>query len=210
MRQELHDERRASILTAARAVFFAKGFARTRIVEVSRSARVANSTLYSYFETKLELFEAVVAGALAPYRGLFDEIAHLRADPTEALGAWTRAYFRFQSDPQVRGLYRLITAEQQANPELGEHIYTQCRDLIGAVLRGLLQNYTDEGRLRIPSPAMASRLLEGMVEHAALTIAMFQGDDAPPMHPAEEYCAEVVRVFLAGYSATPDISASSG
>jgi hypothetical protein len=38
-----------------------------------------------------------------------------------------------------------------------------------------------------------------MIEHVTLTIAMLQGDASPPMHEAEPYCAEAVRLFMEGY-----------
>lgn len=199
MREELRDERREHILRAARTVFLAKGYARTKIVDISRAARVANSTLYIYFETKLEMFKAVVAVALEPWRGFFDNIERMEASPEEILTAWTRAYFRYHCNPDSRGLYRLIIAEQRAHPEIGEHIYIQCRDLIGAVLRRKLQAFAEAGLLDIPSPAIASRLLEGMIEHVTLTIPLFQDDTAAPSHGEEEYCAEAVRMFLSVY-----------
>lgn len=200
MRPELHDLRRDKILSAAHAAFVAKGFARTRMEEVARGARVANATVYAYFDTKERLFEAVVAEALASYDGLFDAVERTAGeDVSRALTAFGRVYFRFMSDPTVRGVYRTVSAESAHKPELGVMLYQSAHRLLGGVLQRMLRRYVEEGRLAIAEIPVAARMFEGMIEHVTLTISMLQGDQAPPLHPAETYVPEVVRAFLAAH-----------
>ena len=51
---------RRKILDAALAEFGARGFAETGIVEITRRAKVALGTFYTYFDSKEEVFRAVV------------------------------------------------------------------------------------------------------------------------------------------------------
>ncbi|NBB15114.1 TetR family transcriptional regulator [Caulobacter sp. SLTY] len=200
MRPELHDQRREKILRAAHLAFLRMGFTRTRIEDVARAARVANATVYTYFETKERLFEAVVAQALAAYEGLFDAVERTAGDDVgRTLTAYGRVYFRFMADPTVRGVYRTVSAETAHKPQLGMMLYHSAHRLLGGVLQRLLRRYADEDRLAIADIAVAARMFEGMIEHVTLTISMLQGDEAPPLHPSETYVPEVVRIFMAAH-----------
>ncbi|MDO9338383.1 MAG: TetR/AcrR family transcriptional regulator [Caulobacter sp.] len=200
MRPELHDLRRDKVLRAAHAAFVAKGFTRTKMEEVARGARVANATVYAYFDTKEQLFEAVVADALASYNGLFDAVERTAGvDVDKALLAYGRVYFRFMADPTVRGIYRTVSAETAHKPELGLMLYQSAHKLLGGVLQRMLTRFSDRGLLAIAAVPVAARMFEGMIEHVTLTISMLQGDQAPPLHDPETYVPEVVRVFLAAH-----------
>lgn len=197
MRPELHDQRRDKILQAAHAAFVAKGFTRAKMEEVARGARVANATVYAYFDTKERLFEAVVAEALANYNGLFDAVERTAGeDVSKALNAYGRVYFRFMADPTVRGIYRTVSAETVHKPELGMMLYKSAHRLLGGVLQRMLARFVDQGLLSIAEIPVAARMFEGMIEHVTLTISMLQGDQAPPLHPPQTYVPEVVRTFL--------------
>lgn len=51
---------RDSLLVGARAVFEAKGYPATRMSDIADAAGVAHGTVYTYFEDKAAVFEAVV------------------------------------------------------------------------------------------------------------------------------------------------------
>lgn len=200
MRPELHDQRRDKILRSAHAAFVGKGFTRTRMEEVARGARVANATVYAYFDTKEVLFEAVVAQALASYDGLFDAVERTANDDVaRSLNAYGRVYFRFMADPTVRGVYRTVSAETAHKPELGMMLYQSAHRLLGGVLQRMLRRYAAQGLMTVADVAVAARMFEGMIEHVTLTISMLQGDLAPPLHPSETYVPECVRAFLAAH-----------
>src|ERR1700754_5327459 len=59
-------DRPAEIVAAALAVFAERGFAAARLEEIARRAGVSKGALYLYFETKEEIFRAVVDQAIAP------------------------------------------------------------------------------------------------------------------------------------------------
>ena len=59
-------DRPAEIVAAALAVFAEKGFAAARLEEIAARAGVSKGALYLYFETKQDLFHAVVEQAIAP------------------------------------------------------------------------------------------------------------------------------------------------
>ncbi|MFZ5512424.1 MAG: TetR/AcrR family transcriptional regulator, partial [Pseudomonadota bacterium] len=67
LRWERRKETRPSELTAAALeLFVEKGFAATRLDEIAARAGVSKGTLYLYFDSKEELFKAVIRDSLLP------------------------------------------------------------------------------------------------------------------------------------------------
>jgi AcrR family transcriptional regulator len=60
------EARPGEIVQAALEVFAEKGFAAARLDDIARQAGVSKGALYLYFETKEELFRAVVRQSIAP------------------------------------------------------------------------------------------------------------------------------------------------
>jgi AcrR family transcriptional regulator len=58
--------RPGEIVEAAMAVFAERGFAAAKLDDIARRAGVSKGALYLYFETKEDIFRAVVAQAIAP------------------------------------------------------------------------------------------------------------------------------------------------
>src|SRR3954451_8905632 len=59
-------DRPGEIVQAAMAVFAEKGFAAARLDEIAARAGVSKGALYLYFETKEDLFRAVVEQVISP------------------------------------------------------------------------------------------------------------------------------------------------
>jgi AcrR family transcriptional regulator len=81
-------DRPGEIVAAAQAVFAERGFAAARLDEIAARAGVSKGALYLYFETKEDLFRAVVHDAVSPrinamaamissYDGPFAELARM-------------------------------------------------------------------------------------------------------------------------------------
>ena len=79
------DARPAEIIRAAYEVFAEKGFAAARLDEVAKRAGVSKGALYLYFETKQDIFEAVVKDAVAPNIGAIETFALGFPGPFEQL-----------------------------------------------------------------------------------------------------------------------------
>ncbi|MFT3722265.1 MAG: TetR/AcrR family transcriptional regulator [Hyphomonadaceae bacterium] len=69
------DARPAEIVQAAYEVFSEKGFASARLDDIARRAGVSKGALYLYFETKQDIFEAVVKDGIAPNIGKIEAFA---------------------------------------------------------------------------------------------------------------------------------------
>lgn len=69
------EARPAEIVRAAYDVFSEKGFAAARLDDIAAQAGVSKGALYLYFETKQDIFEAVVRDAVAPNIGAIEQFA---------------------------------------------------------------------------------------------------------------------------------------
>lgn len=78
-------ERPGEIVAAALAVFAEKGFAAARLDEIAARAGVSKGALYLYFETKEDLFRAVVGQAIAPNIAAVRAMAEAHPGPFEDL-----------------------------------------------------------------------------------------------------------------------------
>jgi len=59
--------KRDSIIDAAVQVFSSKGYHNTRMEEIAIAAGIGKGTIYEYFESKLQLFQAMMARSLQTY-----------------------------------------------------------------------------------------------------------------------------------------------
>ena len=104
--------RRSEILDAATKVFGNKGFDATRMEEIAKMAGLAKGTLYLYFRSKDDIYQAAVLQAIAEV----DEQTrkHVLSEPHFAgkYAAFIRVRIAFWQEQHV--LYRLILSMSRA------------------------------------------------------------------------------------------------
>ncbi|MSQ03918.1 MAG: TetR/AcrR family transcriptional regulator [Myxococcales bacterium] len=66
-------ERRAQILRAARAIFIERGYLSARVEDIASRAGLSKGAVYFYFESKREIFDALVEEELAVTRSFLAE-----------------------------------------------------------------------------------------------------------------------------------------
>jgi len=95
-REESREERKAQsrrrILESAREVFFRDGFMAANLDEVADKAGVAKGTLYRYFDSKADLYVAVLADNGKSFTDRMREVATSGTSASEALNALSRFY----------------------------------------------------------------------------------------------------------------------
>ena len=112
-------DRPAEILSAALEVFAERGFQAARLEEVARRAGVSKGALYLYFETKADLFRAVVTDAISPNIERVKAVA--AADlPLEQVVRMALPMLARQvvTDRRITGVVKLVIAESRNHPEL--------------------------------------------------------------------------------------------
>lgn len=191
-------DRPGEIIAAALDIFSERGFAAARLEDVARKAGLSKGALYLYFETKEDLFRAVVVEAVAA------NLTHLeqavRADlPFEqsARAGLTLLANRLASDRRISGVVKLVIAESRAMPELAriwhDTVIAPALDMIVALIgRG-----QERGEVRAGDPRGFAMGLVGPMLLAMIWRETFEPAGAQPV-PVEQLAAQHLDVVMKG------------
>jgi AcrR family transcriptional regulator len=109
---DLQQRRRREILDAAAKLFAEKGYAQADTQDLADRLKLSKGTIFRYFPSKRELFEAAIRQGLEHLRADVDQHADVVQDPLEQLLAAMTAYLRFfDRRPEVVELLILERAE---------------------------------------------------------------------------------------------------
>ena len=194
MTRTKHDLRseatRRQLVTAARALFGARGYADVGTEEIVRAAGVTRGALYHQFRDKADLFAAVAEQVEAEItERIAAGAAGAAADPLDALRAGARLFLDACAEPDVE---RIILLDAPA--VLGWEAW---RDLAARYGLGLvqlaLQSAMDAGAI-VPQPVVPlAHVLIGALDECALYIARAEDPAA-----AREQCAAIFDRILRG------------
>src|ERR1700743_2647952 len=113
-------EKTEKILEAASELFLEQGYGAVSMDQIARAAGVSKATVYAHFESKENLFAAIIQNGCTTYAvGIVPAIAELD-DMREALTRMARSIENFLLAPKTLGIYRVIIAEGPRFPELAE------------------------------------------------------------------------------------------
>jgi AcrR family transcriptional regulator len=115
--------KRRQILDGACKVFLEQGFDASSMGEIARAAGVSKGTLYVYFKSKEELFEAIVEGQCSQQA---EQIFAMDAQDGDVPAVLTRlgnAFVRFLCRPGGVSPLRTVIAIADRMPELGAQFY---------------------------------------------------------------------------------------
>lgn len=156
-REERRDERRDGILDVGRDCFLADGYAATSMSSIAARLGGSKGTLYNYFKSKEELFEAVMqrqCGALA--ETLFDVTDDGQA-PRERLEYFAGTFLKRLLTEESLGIHRVVVSESGRFPELGRMFYDMGPRVILTKIAGYLSDLMDQGVMRRADPLVAAQ-----------------------------------------------------
>lgn len=132
---------RPSELTAAALdLFVEKGFAATRLDEIAARAGVSKGTLYLYFDSKEELFKAVIREGMLPLLAEGEDlVARMPGPAGELFRAIVMRWWEMVGEGPIGGIPKLIFAEARNFPEIArfyaEEVIGRGKRLLAAVLQ---------------------------------------------------------------------------
>jgi AcrR family transcriptional regulator len=196
MAKTKHDLRseatRQRLVTAARELFGARGYAGVGTEEIVRAAGVSRGALYHQFRDKAGLFAAVAEQIEAEIAGrIAADDAVAAAGPAAALGIGARQFLDACAEPDVE---RIILLDAPA--VLGWEAW---RELTGRYGRGLveqaLRTAMHAGALARQPVVPLAHILIGALNESALYVARAQD---PPA--AREQCAAIFDRILRSFT----------
>jgi len=142
------EARPAEIVAAALQLFSDRGFAATRLDDVATVAGVSKGTVYLYFESKEQLFEAVVREAITPNIERAEALVGGFEGPTSDL---LRALFAFVGEvleTPITGVMKLIVSEAGNFPQLARMYADLVLRRAFALMRRILERGVARGEFR--------------------------------------------------------------
>ena len=191
--------KRCQIIEGARQVFMAQGFDAASMGEIARAAGVSKGTLYVYFKSKEELFEAIVGrqcNAQAEQIFSFDPEDH---DVEAVLTRLGVAFVQFLCRPGAAPPFRTVIAIAERMPELGRRFYESGPAFGIAQLKAYLDAQVAAGVLKVEDCEVAAAQFIDSCMATMFKPILFSFGTAPANERIEHVVKIAVRVFLAAY-----------
>ena len=204
-RERRKEARPGELLDAALDLFVEKGFAATRAEEVAARAGVSKGTLFLYFQSKEELFKAVVreniSGHIQELNAAFDTFEGSAKDMVvQCMQTWWQRVGATKS----AGIDKLITSEASNFPELASFYQAEVIEPGQILTRRILQKGIDNGEFR---PLDLDYAVFGIIAPMMFLIMTKNSpnafcSDQIFLNP-EKYIAMQIDMLLNGISTTP-------
>jgi AcrR family transcriptional regulator len=191
--------RRESLVAAAEHVFVEMGYGAASMDGIARCAGMSKKTIYQVFETKQELFAAVIDSRRNELAAMIEaEHSDAVLRPDDVLRQFLTQIACFVLAPRQAALYRLAVAESQRAPELANAFYREGSSKVCSPLTEWLAAQHERGILNVPDPIAAGKMLFYMAI-AELQMRVLIGECREPDEAAiEHHVDHAVRVFLDG------------
>lgn len=158
---------RELIVRSARKVFEEKGFLDTRIADIAAAAEMSHGTFYTYFQTKDEVFRAIIADVA---EGQFEATrvpVDFSADPAERIAYTIREYLRtYQKTAGLSGVIQQVAVLDEDFRRARLEVRRAFRDRIERGIRRMqAEGIADETLV----PKVAAEAITSMLSNFAYT-----------------------------------------
>ena len=156
------DARPGEIVAAALEVFAEKGFAAARLDDIAARAGVSKGALYLYFETKQDLFAAVVRDAVSPNIAMVEAAAMTMDLPFDQIAQLflARAADLMTNSP-VGLVAKMVIGESRNFPDLARIWHDEVVSRVLGVVTGLIERAQARGEIRPGDPRFHALALIG-------------------------------------------------
>lgn len=193
------DARREAILDVARDVFLKEGYANASMSTIAARLGGSKGTLYNYFKNKEQLFAAYVVRHCAWQRDAMFEISSEIDDIRAALTKVGRTYLSIVLSDFSMANFRVIVAEAERTPEIGQAFYETGPKSGGLLLGAILQKAADTGQLKLADPVHAAQQFIGLCQNRLMKARLCNAMAEPTAAEIDGEVLPAVDVFLAAY-----------
>src|ERR1043166_3486698 len=160
--QRRSEDRPREICAAALEVFAEKGFAAAKLDEIGRRAGVSKGTLYLYFNTKEDLFRAVVRDTVAPNIELLQKaLLAVELPFADIVRMFLARFADMTSRVPVGAVAKMVIGESRNFPELAKVWHDQVASRALAMISGLIERAQERGEVRPGDPRLHALSLLG-------------------------------------------------
>ena len=148
-RERRKEARPGELLDAALDLFVEKGFSATRVEEVAARAGVSKGTLFLYFQSKEDLFKAVVRENIAnKFPTWQEELITFEGTSAELLRYALFSWWERIGNTPASGIAKLVMSEAQNFPEIAAFYQEEVITPGNAMIRRILERGLESGEFR--------------------------------------------------------------
>lgn len=192
------DARPGEIVEVATGLFVEKGYAAVNLDEVARQAGIAKGTLYRYYDSKENLFRAVVQQAIAENKGVLELAAPAMGGTlAELVPRLLMAAGDTSGANNAPALARLVIAESQAFPDLAKIWHDEVVSRVLSLITERIQQSQEEGEIKPGDPRAYALTIVGPLVMALLFRNVF-GPSSPFIPDLKVLAEQHARTVLQG------------
>lgn len=148
-RERRKEARPGELLDAALDLFVEKGFSATRADEVAARAGVSKGTLFLYFQSKEDLFKAVVRENIAnKFPTWQEEFLTFEGSSADMLRYALTSWWERIGKTRASGITKLVMSEAQNFPEIAAFYQEEVIQPGNAMIRRILERGVQAGEFR--------------------------------------------------------------
>lgn len=201
-RRPVDQTKQDAILSCARAEFFEHGYAAASIERIAANANVSKVTIYNHFQSKENLFSAMVGSECRVMRGQLPDISSAETSLRADLLHFAQSMMEFLSSPDIIRFDRRMAAEVERHPEMGELFLNAGPRRMKAMLTEMIAGAMERGRLTKADPQQAAAQLYGIIKGFADVEWRFSDPDAAAASVKPAALAAAVDRFLISYQSS--------
>ncbi len=188
------EDRRATLVRAARGVFASKGYFKAGVSDIITAAGVARGTFYNYFDSKRDVFNAVLVEIVDEVEGSVEII-----DVAQPIPPQVRSNFeRILSAVMVEDVVRILFTEASGIDDDGDAALRGFYRRAVARIAKALSRGQEMGIVRDGDMELTARCLLGVIKEPVFQAQLF-GEDLE----ASAVVDELVTLLTTGVLKTP-------
>jgi TetR/AcrR family transcriptional regulator of autoinduction and epiphytic fitness len=175
------NDKAIQILQGAMQEFLQNGYVGTSMDKVAATAGVSKPTVYSYFQDKEGLFQALVKYVAQTRCQQVMGQGNLQGNPAEVIRRLASTAIASElEDVDYHNFVRLVAGESGRFPQLAQAFV---ENLTQPAIAALTAYFTDHPELDLPDPEAAARILLGSTVFFTITQSIMHGEALIPMDP---------------------------
>jgi AcrR family transcriptional regulator len=192
--------KRRQIMDGARAVFLTDGFDGASMNDIARVAGVSKGTLYVYFDSKEQLFEALIREHRNQQAERLVFPGH-RGGARELLREFGVELIEMMTRPESVAHLRVVIAATAKFPRLGQVFYEAGPCHGARKLAAELVKLREAGELDFEDPERAARHFVGLCKADMFNAVLFGAVETVPRSEIAKSVDAAVDVFLRAHGA---------
>lgn len=192
--------KREQILDGARSVFMRMGFDAASMNDVTREAGVSKGTIYVYFDSKEELFGALIEREKGRFTEFLRDILAESSDVRDGLHRFGIAFARHIIKSDMIPAMRILLGVVDRMPGLCKRFFASAPANARTVLRTYIEQQVEAGALKVEDTDLAARQFIELATGQFFRQRLFGEMVTPPEEAEIEYVVDSgLKVFMAAY-----------